>query len=102
MLSCDEGSGCPRWPIMVNRYAITPTDIQGRTQCLLNISGFRVPVIVVSPLGQYVRHVPIDRTGLAAHTADDWYLRPDSGVVPQSRPVTVNGLPECPFVEAVV
>jgi phospholipase C len=69
ILSYDEGGGLfdHVGPIIVTPPdSVTPTDISGHIQGLFNITGFRVPVMVVSPWvkPQYVSHVPMDYTAI--------------------------------------
>jgi phospholipase C len=69
ILSYDEGGGLfdHVGPIMATPPdSITPTDITGHIQGLFNITGFRVPVMVVSPWVKphYVSHVPMDYTAI--------------------------------------
>ena len=69
ILTYDEGGGLfdHVGPAMVTPPdSITPTDIQGHIQGLFNITGFRVPLMVVSPWVKpnYVSHVPMDYTAI--------------------------------------
>jgi phospholipase C len=69
ILTYDEGGGLfdHVGPILATPPdSITPTDISGHIQGLFNITGFRVPVMVVSPWVKphYVSHVPMDYTAI--------------------------------------
>jgi phospholipase C len=69
ILTFDEGGGLfdHVGPILVTPPDdILPVDLQGHTQGYFNVTGFRVPVIVVSPWvkPQYVSHLPTDYTAI--------------------------------------
>jgi phospholipase C len=69
ILTWDEGGGLfdHVGPILVTPPDdILPVDLQGHTQGLFNVTGFRVPVIVVSPWvkPQTVVHLPTDYTSM--------------------------------------
>ena len=69
ILTFDEGGGNfdHVGPILVTPPDdILPVDLSGHTQGLFNVSGFRVPVIVISPWvkPQYVSHLPTDYTAM--------------------------------------
>ncbi len=69
ILTYDEGGGLfdhvP--PILVTPPDdILPVDLQGHTQGLFNVTGFRVPVVVVSPWSKphTISHLPTDYTAI--------------------------------------
>ncbi len=69
ILTWDEGGGLfdHVGPILVTPPDdILPTDLQGHTQGLFNVTGFRLPFIVVSPWvkPQTVSHLPGDYTAM--------------------------------------
>jgi phospholipase C len=69
ILTFDEGGGLfdHVGPILVNPPDDQlPTDLNGHTQGLFNVTGFRVPVIVVSPWSKAhtVTHMPTDYTAI--------------------------------------
>ncbi|MGC2110236.1 MAG: alkaline phosphatase family protein [Candidatus Korobacteraceae bacterium] len=69
ILTFDEGGGLfdHVGPILATPPDdILPVDLQGHTQGLFNVTGFRVPVIVVSPWvkPQYVSHLQTDYTAM--------------------------------------
>ncbi len=69
ILTFDEGGGLfdHVGPILVNPPDDQlPTDLNGHTQGLFNVTGFRVPVIVVSPWSRAhtVTHLPMDYTAI--------------------------------------
>jgi len=69
ILTYDEGGGLfdHVGPILVTPPDdVLPVDLQGHTQGLFNVTGFRVPVVVVSPWSKphTIAHLPTDYTSI--------------------------------------
>jgi phospholipase C len=77
ILTYDEGGGLfdHVGPILVPEPDdIQPTDLQGHTQGLFNVTGFRVPVVVISPWSKphTVSHLQTDYTAILKLVETRW------------------------------
>ena len=93
ILTYDEGGGLfdHVGPILATPPdAIPPSDITGHIQGLFNITGFRVPVMVVSPWVKphYVSHVPMDYTAILKLIETRYNVPPSRNAMPP--PVTCD------------